>query len=69
MDIAAVNGLKVVEDCARLLGRHWISRCPGVRPARKPGVSATQDVSVFIPENLGACGDGGMIVLKQHGGC
>jgi dTDP-4-amino-4,6-dideoxygalactose transaminase len=73
MDIAAAHGLAVVEDCAQAVGATW----------RGQHVGTLGDIgcySFFPSKNLGAMGDGGMVVtdnpqyfervemLRRHGG-
>jgi dTDP-4-amino-4,6-dideoxygalactose transaminase len=53
--IAARHGLAVVEDCAQAIGAHWDGR-----PAGSAGTIGC--FSFFPSKNLGAYGDGGMLV-------
>jgi dTDP-4-amino-4,6-dideoxygalactose transaminase len=71
--IAGRHGLPVVEDCAQAIGAHWDGR-----PAGSLGTIGC--FSFFPSKNLGAYGDGGMLVtgdariaarvrsLRAHGG-
>jgi UDP-2-acetamido-2-deoxy-ribo-hexuluronate aminotransferase len=59
MDISAAAGLKVVEDCAQAFGASL--------NGKKTGSFGDAGCFSFYPsKNLGACGDGGMIVLNNR---
>ncbi len=58
MEVAAGSGLKVVEDCAQAFGASL--------HGRRTGSFGDAGCFSFYPsKNLGACGDGGMIVLNN----
>ncbi|MDD4956534.1 MAG: DegT/DnrJ/EryC1/StrS family aminotransferase [Candidatus Omnitrophica bacterium] len=60
MDLASRYGLKVVEDCAQAIG--------AVYKGRKAGsFGQTGCLSFFPSKNLGAFGDGGMVVSSDMG--
>jgi len=78
MDIARENGLKVIEDCAQSFGaRYWgtCASCQGLcQENTRTAISGKHtgtigDVgaySFFPSKNLGAYGDGGMIVTDNE---
>lgn len=59
MEIADRRGIPVVEDCAQAHGALWKGR-----PAGTFGVAGT--FSFFPGKNLGALGDGGMVVCTEE---
>lgn len=58
MDTARENGLSVVEDAAQAVGALYKGRPPGT-------FGNTAAFSFYPSKNLGACGDGGMIVTDD----
>lgn len=78
MDIAQENGLKVIEDCAQSFGaRYWgtCSSCQGLcQENTRTAISGKHtgtigDVgaySFFPSKNLGAYGDGGLVVTNDE---
>lgn len=58
MDIAERHGLAVVEDAAQAVGAAYKGRPPGA-------FGNTAAFSFYPSKNLGACGDGGMIVTRD----
>ena len=59
MNIAESNGLKVVEDCAQSFGASL--------NGKKTGSFGNAGCFSFYPsKNLGACGDGGMIIVNSR---
>ncbi|HAG85630.1 MAG TPA: erythromycin biosynthesis sensory transduction protein eryC1 [Cyanobacteria bacterium UBA12227] len=77
MDIAAEHGLKVVEDCAQSFGAKYYGTCSNCNGAcqesTRTGISNKHtgtigDVgaySFFPSKNLGAYGDGGLVVTNN----
>ena len=73
MAIAERHGLWVLEDCAQAIGARWDGRPVG-------GFGAAGCLSFYPTKNLGAAGDGGMVItndpqlaeqielLRRHGG-
>lgn len=59
MDIAQKHDLKVIEDCAQALGAQYIGDKIG-------GIGDAGCFSFFPSKNLGACGDGGMVVTNNQ---
>jgi dTDP-4-amino-4,6-dideoxygalactose transaminase len=59
-EIARDHGLTVIEDAAQALGSHRDGKCAG-----KWGAAAC--ISFYVTKNLGAAGDGGMILTDDDG--
>jgi len=59
MAIAEKHGLYVIEDCAQAFGAE-------IRGRKVGSFGDTGCFSFYPSKNLGACGDGGMITLKEH---
>ena len=60
LDIARKHGLKLIEDCAQSLGAEHGGRKVG-------SLGDAGCLSFFPTKNLGACGDGGMVVTNDPG--
>lgn len=59
MDIAGEHDLKVIEDCAQALGARYMDAPVG-------GIGDAGCLSFFPSKNLGAYGDGGMVVTNNQ---
>jgi dTDP-4-amino-4,6-dideoxygalactose transaminase len=57
--VARRNGLKIIEDCAQAVGATYKGRRVG-------GIADVGCFSFYPTKNLGAIGDGGMIVTNDH---
>ncbi len=57
-DIAKRHGLVVIEDAAQAIGSHHSGVCAG-------NFSAAAGVSFYVTKNLGAAGDGGMVLTND----
>jgi dTDP-4-amino-4,6-dideoxygalactose transaminase len=81
MDIADAYGLPVIEDAAQAIGAEMVYTRDGTSSWRKSGSMGLAGCFSFFPsKNLGAIGDGGMVVsndetfikkvqlLRNHGG-
>src|SRR5260221_12055267 len=60
VELARSRGLAVIEDAAQAVGGAW-----GDRPVGAWGDAAC--LSFYPTKNLGACGDGGMVVTDRAG--
>ncbi|GAB4537039.1 MAG: DegT/DnrJ/EryC1/StrS family aminotransferase [Thermodesulfovibrionia bacterium] len=60
MEIARRYKLKVIEDCAQAFGSRYRGRLVG-------GIGDAGCFSFYPSKNLGACGDGGMVITNNHG--
>jgi len=58
MAIAEAHGLSVIEDCAQSFGADIAGRMTG-------GIGTAGAFSFYPTKNLGACGDGGLIVTQS----
>ena len=58
MDVAQRHGLSVVEDCAQAIGATWRGRPVG-------SIGDAGCLSFFPSKNLGAFGDGGMLITNR----
>jgi dTDP-4-amino-4,6-dideoxygalactose transaminase len=77
MEIAENHGLKVIEDCAQSFGTHYYGTCSACNDAcqketretlrgKYAGTIGNVGAFSFFPsKNLGACGDGGLIVTDD----
>jgi dTDP-4-amino-4,6-dideoxygalactose transaminase len=66
MDIAAKNGLKVVEDCAQSFGsRFYDSGNPSLNGKQTGTIGEVGAFSFFPSKNLGAYGDGGLVATND----
>jgi dTDP-4-amino-4,6-dideoxygalactose transaminase len=66
MDIAQTYGLKVIEDCAQSFGAESPLNPPLERGVKKTGTIGDVGAYSFFPsKNLGAYGDGGLIVTDN----
>jgi UDP-N-acetyl-3-dehydro-alpha-D-glucosamine 3-aminotranferase len=59
LDLAAPRGIQVVEDCAQAIGATWNAQPVG-------GLSQAGCFSFYPTKNLGAHGDGGMVVTNDE---
>jgi dTDP-4-amino-4,6-dideoxygalactose transaminase len=77
MDLAAAHGLGVIEDCAQSFGARYMAACPSCQgrcgantrdrlAGRMTGTLGTVGAFSFFPtKNLGAYGDGGLVVTHD----
>jgi dTDP-4-amino-4,6-dideoxygalactose transaminase len=64
MDVAGEYGIPVIEDAAQAIG----ARYPSTHGEKKAGAMGTMGCFSFFPsKNLGAMGDGGMVVTEDAG--
>lgn len=56
-------GVKIIEDCAQSVGSYWIYSNGKIKKSGSVGDLST--LSFFPTKNLGACGDGGMILTND----
>lgn len=56
-------GVKIIEDCAQSVGSYWIYSNGRIKKSGSVGDLST--LSFFPTKNLGACGDGGMILTND----
>lgn len=56
-------GVKIIEDCAQSVGSYWIYSNGKIKKSGSVGELST--LSFFPTKNLGACGDGGMILTND----
>lgn len=56
-------GVKIIEDCAQSVGSYWIYSNGKIKKSGSVGNLST--LSFFPTKNLGACGDGGMILTND----
>ncbi|HEY8541300.1 MAG TPA: DegT/DnrJ/EryC1/StrS family aminotransferase [Pseudothermotoga sp.] len=56
-------GVKIIEDCAQSVGSYWIYSNGEIKKSGSIGDLST--LSFFPTKNLGACGDGGMILTND----
>ena len=77
LDIAATHNLKIVEDCAQSFGARYSGQCEGCNTSCKDKVRTSIEgkctgsigdvgaFSFFPTKNLGAYGDGGLLVMDD----
>ena len=66
MELAEAHGLYVIEDAAQAIGAHYPSTSSGRRKGRRVGSIGHAGCLSFYPtKNLGAYGDGGMVVTND----
>jgi dTDP-4-amino-4,6-dideoxygalactose transaminase len=66
VEIAAKNGLTLIEDAAQAIGAEYVSQRSSSSPTRRAGSLGTYGCLSFFPtKNLGGFGDGGMVVTDD----